>query len=38
MGKSTQYGTHEELSKKPGYYREVFLLQNGMEETEGEAI
>ena len=37
-GEITQYGTHEELSKKPGYYREVFLLQNGMEETEGEAI
>ena len=37
-GEITQYGTHEELSKKPGYYREVFLLQTGMEETEGEAI
>lgn len=31
-GKITAIGTHEELSQKPGYYREVFLLQNGMEE------
>ncbi len=30
-------GTHEELSKRPGYYREVFLLQNGLEE-EGEVV
>lgn len=28
-GTIVQYGTHEELSKQPGYYREVFLLQNG---------
>ena len=25
-------GTHEELSQRPGYYREVFLLQNGMDQ------
>lgn len=31
-GKITEVGTHEELSQKPGYYREVFLLQNGMAE------
>lgn len=30
-GTIVQYGTHEELSKQPGYYREVFLLQNGEE-------
>ncbi len=29
-GTITDIGTHEELSRKPGYYREVFLLQNGM--------
>jgi len=28
-GAVTEVGTHEELSQKPGYYREVFLLQNG---------
>lgn len=28
-GTIVQCGTHEELSKQPGYYREVFLLQNG---------
>lgn len=33
-GKITEIGTHEELSQKPGYYREVFLLQNGMDESE----
>ena len=31
-GKISDIGTHEELSQRPGYYREVFLLQNGMEE------
>lgn len=31
-GAITEVGTHEELSQKPGYYREVFLLQNGGEE------
>lgn len=31
-GRITDVGTHEELSKKPGYYREVFLLQNGRDE------
>lgn len=33
-GKITEMGTHQELSQKPGYYREVFLLQNGMDESE----
>ena len=33
-GKITEIGTHKELSQKPGYYREVFLLQNGMDESE----
>ncbi len=28
-GEITEMGTHAELSQKPGYYREVFLLQNG---------
>ena len=31
-GRVVDIGTHEELSQRPGYYREVFLLQNGMEE------
>ncbi len=31
-GKITDMGTHAELSQKPGYYREVFLLQNGMDD------
>lgn len=30
-GEIVQIGTHAELSKQPGYYREVFLLQNGEE-------
>ena len=33
-GRITEIGTHTELSQKPGYYREVFLLQNGMDESE----
>lgn len=33
-GKISEVGTHQELSQKPGYYREVFLLQNGMDESE----
>lgn len=33
-GEITEVGTHAELSKKPGYYREVFLLQNGVSEEE----
>lgn len=39
-GRITEIGTHAELSQKPGYYREVFLLQNGMseEESKGEAV
>jgi len=36
-GRVTAVGTHEELSQKPGYYREVFLLQNGQDETAPEA-
>ncbi len=36
-GQITQVGTHQELSQKPGYYREVFLLQNGQDETAPEA-
>ena len=31
-GRVVDVGTHQELSQRPGYYREVFLLQNGMEE------
>ena len=31
-GRVVDVGTHAELSQKPGYYREVFLLQNGMED------
>lgn len=34
-GRVVQIGTHDELSKCDGYYREVFLLQNG-EETVAE--
>ena len=37
-GAITATGTHGELSQKPGYYREVFLLQNGGDEIESEAI
>lgn len=33
-GRITEVGTHEELSRKPGYYREVFLLQNGLADEE----
>ncbi len=32
-GRITDVGTHQELSQKPGYYREVFLLQNGQDEN-----
>ncbi len=28
-GRITQAGTHKELCQQPGYYREVYLLQNG---------
>ena len=31
-GRVVDIGTHEGLSQRPGYYREVVLLQNGMEE------
>ena len=31
-GRITDIGTHQELSQKPGYYREVFLLQNGQDD------
>ncbi|MEG2813662.1 MAG: ATP-binding cassette domain-containing protein, partial [Oscillospiraceae bacterium] len=33
-GKIIQEGTHEELIKINGYYREVYLLQNGINESE----
>ncbi len=36
-GTITEIGTHAELSQKPGYYREVFLLQNGSSEEEAAA-
>ncbi len=36
-GRIVDVGTHAELSQKPGYYREVFLLQNGMEDQLEEA-
>jgi len=32
--KITEVGTHEELASKPGYYQEVFKLQNGMDEKQ----
>ncbi len=32
-GRITDVGTHQELSQKSGYYREVFLLQNGQDEN-----
>lgn len=35
-GKISAVGTHEELSQQPGYYREVFLLQNGMTDDANE--
>lgn len=37
-GRVTAVGTHEELSKRPGYYREVFLLQNGGDDAEREVV
>lgn len=33
-GKIAAVGTHAELSQRPGYYREVFMLQNGVSESE----
>lgn len=33
-GRITQTGTHRELIQQPGYYREVYLLQNGGTEKE----
>ncbi len=33
-GRITQAGTHRELIQQPGYYREVYLLQNGGTEKE----
>ena len=29
-GKISDVGTHEELISRPGYYREVYELQNGL--------
>ncbi len=37
-GRITEVGTHQELSQKPGYYREVFLLQNGADDLEKEVV
>ncbi len=37
-GRITETGTHQELSQKPGYYREVFLLQNGGDEDERQVV
>lgn len=37
-GRITQYGTHEALLRRPGYYREVYLLQNGMTENQPEEV
>ena len=37
-GRVTAVGTHEELSQKPGYYREVFLLQNGGDDSERKVV
>ena len=33
-GRITQIGAHKELAQQPGYYREVYLLQNGGTEKE----
>lgn len=37
QGEIQAVGTHEELSQQPGYYREVFLLQNGMDDEDEKA-
>lgn len=34
-GKIVDVGTHDELINRPGYYREVYCLQNGIEENAG---
>ena len=34
-GEISDYGTHEELIERPGYYREVYRLQNGIDDEEG---
>ncbi len=36
-GRITDVGTHEELITRPGYYREVYALQNGITEEGGVA-
>lgn len=36
-GRVVDVGTHEELISRPGYYREVYELQNGLEQEGGEA-
>lgn len=33
-GRIVDVGTHEELTHRPGYYREVYRLQNGLDEAE----
>lgn len=32
QGRIIQTGTHKELCQQEGYYRDVYLLQNGLEE------
>lgn len=36
-GTITDVGTHQELISRPGYYREVYALQSGMELEGGAA-
>lgn len=33
-GEISDYGTHDELISRPGYYREVYRLQNGIEDDQ----
>ena len=36
-GRIAEHGTHDELIRRPGYYRETYLLQNDLED-EGPAV
>ena len=36
-GRITQYGPHEELIRKPGYYAELNTIQQLQEKLEGDA-
>lgn len=36
-GRIADIGTHEELIARPGYYREVYELQNGITKEGGAA-